>query len=512
MDKKESLARGPALENPDGNHMDEITTSDTSYDSPHSSRADVDRFRKFIIPLLLFAHGLTVILSMLLSYWQRFYAAVHLGMLPEIDPPGFQLYWNGALGGAAIVLAVFSYLGAYRHRRRFVRDADYTTAIRACTIGMVLEVALSFFTKSTHYSRLIFALSWGNSIVLFYVTIWILGRIQRILVRKGLAVTRFVIIGLSETAQAFKRRLEADAELGKEFVGYISAQAYTSIGPTQILGTISDLGSVIQHRHVDEVYIASKDIEESAILEILDHCSARRAQVHMLSDLYELIHGRTTVEQVSGVPMVSLRDVSLRKRQEMIKRGMDIVLALVLSTIAIPAAIILGVAIKLDSRGPIFYSQVRVGKNGRRFRMFKFRSMSIGAEEKIDEIRDMNEASGPIFKIKEDPRVTRIGRLLRRTSLDELPQLYNVLSGEMSLVGPRPPLPSEVASYETWQHRRLTVHQGMTGLWQVSGRSLLSFEEMMNLDVYYIENWSIWLDLLILLRTIPIVFLARGAY
>jgi exopolysaccharide biosynthesis polyprenyl glycosylphosphotransferase len=183
-----------------------------------------------------------------------------------------------------------------------------------------------------------------------------------------------------------------------------------------------------------------------------------------------------------------------------------------LMIVAVPLALVLGIAIKLDSPGPVFYTQVRVGKGGKRFRMYKFRSMSIDAERQLDEIRPLNEAAGPIFKIKEDPRVTRIGNLLRKTSLDELPQLWNVLSGDMSLVGPRPPLPSEVEAYESWHHRRLTVNQGMTGLWQVSGRSLLTFEEMVNLDIYYIENWSIWLDLLILLKTMPIVILARGAF
>lgn len=484
-------------------------------DAMESSELDrAIRFRRFVVPLLLLAHGSTVIMSMLFAYWQRFYLAPDLGVIPPVDPPGFGLYWPGILGAAAIVLAVFSYLGTYKNRRRLVRDADYTTAVRACTFGMILEVALSFFTKSTHYSRLIFALSWANSVVLFFITIIVLSKIQRVLVRKGLAVTKFLIIGVGASAHALKRRLEVDAELGKEFVGYVATggEAHDGIDEPDVVSTLNELGNAISKFTVEVVYIACKDLSQTAILEVLDQCSARQAQVHMLSDLYELLHGRTTVEQVSGVPMVSLREVALRRRQEMIKRGMDIVASGLIMIVAIPLGFVLSIAIKIDSVGPIFYSQVRVGKGGRRFKMFKFRSMSIGAEDRIEEVRVFNEASGPIFKIKEDPRVTRVGRLLRKTSLDELPQLLNVLKGEMSLVGPRPPLPSEVAAYASWQHRRLTVHQGMTGLWQVSGRSLLNFEEMMNLDIYYIENWSIWLDLLILLRTAPIVFFARGAY
>jgi exopolysaccharide biosynthesis polyprenyl glycosylphosphotransferase len=475
---------------------------------------ETQRFRAWVVPTLLAAHVLTVAFSMLLSYWERFHAAVMVGALPPVEPPGLRLYLPGLLGGVTIVIAVFSYLGAYRNRRRLVRDADYTTAVKACTFGMILEVALSYFTKSTHYSRLIFVLSWANSIVLFYITISLLNRLQRILVSRGLALSRFIIVGDGESAQALKRRLELDAKLGKEFVGFISARSgpYPGIGTDDTVGKLRDIGTAISRFNVDNVYIATRDLDHTTILEILDECSARQAQAHMLSDIYELLHGRASVEQVAGVPMVSLREVALRRRQEMIKRAMDIVIAVSLMVVAVPLVLMLGIAIKLDSPGPMFYAQVRVGKGGRRFRMYKFRSMSIDAEQQLEEVRPLNEAGGPIFKIREDPRVTRIGNLLRKTSLDELPQLWNVLLGDMSLVGPRPPLPSEVEAYESWHHRRLTVNQGMTGLWQVSGRSLLSFEEMVNLDIYYIENWSIWLDLLILLRTMPIVVLARGAY
>jgi lipopolysaccharide/colanic/teichoic acid biosynthesis glycosyltransferase len=170
------------------------------------------------------------------------------------------------------------------------------------------------------------------------------------------------------------------------------------------------------------------------------------------------------------------------------------------------------VAIKLDSPGPMFYRQQRVGKDGRRFGMVKFRSMRQDAERLLDELRAQNEATGPLFKMRRDPRVTGVGRVLRRWSLDELPQLFNVLKGEMSLIGPRPPLPSEVEQYEDWQHGRLRLVPGMTGLWQVSGRSEVPFHDMVRLDLHYIRNWSLGLDLEILLRTIPAVLTNRGAF
>jgi lipopolysaccharide/colanic/teichoic acid biosynthesis glycosyltransferase len=173
---------------------------------------------------------------------------------------------------------------------------------------------------------------------------------------------------------------------------------------------------------------------------------------------------------------------------------------------------LIALAIRLDSPGPVIFRQVRVGKGGRLFTMYKFRTMRVGAEQEQERLRALNEASGPIFKIRNDPRVTRVGRILRRLSLDELPQLVNVLKGEMSLVGPRPPVPSEVEAYKPWQRQRLSAIPGMTGLWQISGRSDLTFDEMCLLDIYYIENWSPLLDLEIMLRTIPRVIMGEGAY
>jgi exopolysaccharide biosynthesis polyprenyl glycosylphosphotransferase len=196
----------------------------------------------------------------------------------------------------------------------------------------------------------------------------------------------------------------------------------------------------------------------------------------------------------------------------LVKRGLDILGAVVGLTLGAPLLALIALAVRLDSPGPIVFHQTRVGVGGRLFEIYKFRSMRKGAEDELERLRELNEADGPLFKISDDPRLTRVGRFLRRISLDELPQLWNVLRGEMSLAGPRPPIPAEVEDYAEWHRRRLEVRPGMTGLSQVSGRSLLSFDEMVLLDIYYIENWSLWLDLKILLRTIPIALRGDGAY
>jgi exopolysaccharide biosynthesis polyprenyl glycosylphosphotransferase len=207
-----------------------------------------------------------------------------------------------------------------------------------------------------------------------------------------------------------------------------------------------------------------------------------------------------------------VREVGFGRGTLLIKRAVDIVGAAVGLTLGAPILGLIALAIRLDSPGPTVFRQTRVGAGGKLFEIYKFRSMREGAEAELEQLLELNEADGPIFKIRDDPRLTRVGRFLRRTSLDELPQLWNVLRGEMSLVGPRPPIPSEVEGYQEWHKKRLDGRPGVTGLWQISGRSLLSFDEQVLLDIYYIENWSLWLDFKILLRTVPQVLFGDGAY
>jgi exopolysaccharide biosynthesis polyprenyl glycosylphosphotransferase len=229
-------------------------------------------------------------------------------------------------------------------------------------------------------------------------------------------------------------------------------------------------------------------------------------------DLLQLALSRVDIEDLGGIPIIGVKEISITGWNLAFKRASDIVLSLAVLIFLSPLLLLISVAIKLDSPGPALFKQVRVGKGGRRFICYKFRSMRQGAEEERPQLADLDEVVGPIFKIRHDPRCTRVGRFLRRTSLDELPQLYNVLRGEMSLVGPRPPIPLEVEQYQEWHRKRLEVSPGMTGLWQVSGRSQLTFDEMCLLDIYYLENWSPLLDLKIALKTIPAVLAGRGAY
>jgi exopolysaccharide biosynthesis polyprenyl glycosylphosphotransferase len=221
---------------------------------------------------------------------------------------------------------------------------------------------------------------------------------------------------------------------------------------------------------------------------------------------------RMHVEDIAGVPMIGVKEVSISGLNQVVKRSIDLVFAGLALVSGAPLMALLALMIKLESPGPVLFRQERVGRNGRCFTVYKFRSMVEGAEEQQEALQELNEADGPLFKIRDDPRMTHVGKLLRKFSLDELPQLYNVLRGEMSLIGPRPPLPAEVKQYQEWHKRRLEVAPGLTGLSQISGRSQLTFDETALLDIYYIENWSLGLDTKILLQTIPRVIFGNGAY
>jgi exopolysaccharide biosynthesis polyprenyl glycosylphosphotransferase len=248
------------------------------------------------------------------------------------------------------------------------------------------------------------------------------------------------------------------------------------------------------------------------IVSIIAQCEREQVRVRIVPDMFQMTLSHLDVEDLGGIPMIGVREISISRGEMLYKRALDVVISLLGLVLLLPVFALIAVLIRLDSPGAAFFTQIRVGKGEQLFACYKFRTMRHGADAEKDELLAFNEADGPIFKIRADPRITRVGRILRRTSLDELPQLFNVLRGHMSIVGPRPATPAEVQRYQAWHKRRLEVAPGMSGLWQVSGRSELSFDEMVLLDLYYIENWSPVLDLQIMLRTFPKMITGEGAY
>jgi exopolysaccharide biosynthesis polyprenyl glycosylphosphotransferase len=248
------------------------------------------------------------------------------------------------------------------------------------------------------------------------------------------------------------------------------------------------------------------------ILDILELCERLGVRARTVPDLFQLSLNRVDVEDLGGVPVIGLKAASIKGANLLVKRAMDVAIGCAMLLVAAPIMALVALAIKLDSPGPVIFRQRRVGARGQEFVVFKFRSMRAGADEEKEQLLEFNEMQGPLFKMRADPRTTRLGRFLRRSSLDELPQLFNVLRGDMSMVGPRPHTAAEVAQYQNWQRQVLETPPGMTGLAQVSGRSQLSFDEQCLLDIYYIENWSPALDVKILLRTVPKALSGEGAY
>jgi exopolysaccharide biosynthesis polyprenyl glycosylphosphotransferase len=310
-------------------------------------------------------------------------------------------------------------------------------------------------------------------------------------------------------ANALGRQLAAELTGRYRVVGFVDNGSDLSDGDGALLGPIAQLDQIIQRHGVDELIIALPADRREQVSRLIARGFHRAVQVRFLPDLSDFLPRRLEVGHLGGRPYIGFASVA---RVSPLKRAFDVLAASLGLLLLAPLFGIVALLIRLDSPGPIFYRQCRLGKHGQPFWILKFRSMYQDADRRLAELRAHNEATGPLFKMRADPRVTRVGRVLRRTSIDELPQLINVLRGEMSLVGPRPPLPDEVEQYEDWQFGRLRANPGITGLWQVSGRSQVPFQDMVRLDLHYIRNWSLGLDVEILLRTIPAVLTSRGAY
>ncbi len=414
-----------------------------------------------------------------------------------------------------LMLVTFRMDGVYkRWPGRHWLDQTYRI-INATSKSTVVMLAVTFLLQPLQYSRLLLIEAGVIAVVLLGASRGIQNVVIRHLHKQGVGAVRTVIVGAGEVGRTVMRTIVARPGMGYRIVGFVDdnpEKGASNIGRFDGLGPIKNLPHLIEEQDVDEVIVTLPWMYHRKIMSVVRTCERKNVNVHIVPDLFQMSLSRVDVDDLGGVPLVGVRDVGFGQKVRVIKRVIDVVGATLCLTLGAPLVGLIAVAIRLDSPGPIIFRQTRVGANGERFEIYKFRSMIEGAEEELDEIRDRNEVDGPVFKMKDDPRVTRVGHILRRSSLDELPQFWNVLRGDMSLVGPRPPIPAEVEEYAEWHKKRLEVRPGVTGLWQVSGRSLLSFDEQCLLDIYYIENWSLWLDFQILLRTVPEVLFGSGAY
>ena len=379
------------------------------------------------------------------------------------------------------------------------------TAVAALLFAGLLYLTFREFSRAMFAAFLLFDLSFllGWRIVARYIF-----KIGRLSAPKR----RVLIVGTGDAGQRVGNMIAEYHWMGLDLSGYLHDDDTQPASDIAILGQVGDVRHVVKSRQIDDVVIALPQRAYGQINKLVLALHDLPVNVRVVPDYFSLALYRASVEDFGGLPMINLRDPALNDVQRLIKRLFDITIAGVILLFLLPLILLLALIIKLDSKGPVIFRQQRVGENGRLFGMFKFRSMIVGAEKLQDKVKTTDARGNVIFKTADDPRVTRIGRLLRRTSLDELPQLFNVLKGDMSLVGPRPELPMLVGQYEPWQHKRFAVPQGMTGWWQVNGRADKPLHLHTEDDIYYIQNYSLWMDIYILLKTPWVVVRGKGAY
>ena len=433
------------------------------------------------------------------------------GALPALDASLPDMRAVVLFFACAWVAALWMH-GLYRSRARWTIRSEAGDILRATVTFAVATLAFLYVFKLPDVSRSLLLLLFPSMAAMALATrIGLRLLLERI--RDSGHNTRFmIVIGVNQHAQQFADLVETQHELGIKVIGHVkgSARDKSQALTRRQLGTMEELVSILHSEVVDEVAICLPFSEQEAIDETARLCEEEGKIVRIPVAVLERTLNSGRIEQIDGMPVLSLVSGTDRVIGLAAKRALDIAASTFLLVALSPLFALLAVLIKLDSPGRVFFRQERIGLHGRSFSVVKFRSMCLDAEERLEELQGLNAIRGHAFKIESDPRVTRIGRFLRRTSLDEFPQLWNVLRGEMSLVGPRPPLGREVAKYAIWHRRRLSMKPGMTGLWQIGARRHPEFDRWVEKDLEYIDTWSLWLDLKIIARTVPAMFSGEG--
>ncbi len=446
-----------------------------------------------------------------------------------------------------IRLAMLAYQRVYRFEGAFSYIVEFIKVFKAVALGSLLIIAFTFLFRGGFafrdfsYSRGVFALDFALALVAFSVFHLALRYLQTKVRNRDINLIPTLIVGTNNEAAQTIRELRERRDLGYRIVGVIKTDEPETISGTAendssfilhpasfnevpVAGNFEDLPVIIRELEIQEVIITDNRIPSEKLFEAMMQIGRKqKVEFRLAPSLFNFLPQKTSVEQIGILPMVRLFREPLTDVERFVKRASDMIISLIIMILLSPVLMLIALFIKLDSRGSMLFKQERVGMDGRKFLCYKFRTMKANADESIHReayrknIEGLREANAgddekPVFgKVKNDPRVTKVGKFLRRTSLDELPQFLNVLKGEMSVVGARPPIPYEVEEYAVRQRRRLDMKPGITGLWQVSGRNRLTFDEMVRIDLYYIENWSLWLDLKIILLTLPAVLRGDGA-
>jgi exopolysaccharide biosynthesis polyprenyl glycosylphosphotransferase len=455
--------------------------------------------------IALAAYGALIIrdnMGLGLAHWYSMPIKWSPGSMETIlDFAWFAVCWIVLARSYGLYLPV-QHMGGLHEQRRVVQ---------ATTTAGLLLCGVLYITRGEAVPRVavLVAMIFSFALLSFRRGVW--RRMVYSRYKEGVATRNIVIVGSGRVGRALRSHLESLRHLGFRFKGYIALDAQEAEkGGNTILGTLDNCVPLARSLFVDEIFL-SAPCERKRVMELVEEARAVGIDIRVVPDLYDGLAWNAPVEYVGQFPTIPLHRRDMPVGAFIGKRVMDIVLSAGTLLLISPLLLVIALLVRLDSPGPILYRSGRIGRKGRTFQLYKFRTMVANAQDLKAELEHMNERDGVLFKITNDPRITRIGRILRKYSLDELPQFYNVLLGDMSIVGPRPPLASEVEQYDLTHLRRLDVLPGITGLWQVEARQDPSFDSYISLDTAYVENWTLWLDLKILARTVAVVLGGTGS-
>ena len=453
-------------------------------------------------------------LGFVLAYWIRYQFQWPLPVAAEnYIPFGAYVPMEVILTTLLIVGYAFQKVYVYRRGRSWLDETQ--ALLNGTATGVMSMVVITYFLPDLSYSRTLFPISAMTIFALLTLSRIVRSTVLKQLRKKGIGIRRILIVGAGELGRTVMRTIAAHPELGYQVAGFVDddpVKGQADLGRMKALGSVDNIPHSILTLGIDMVIITLPWMYHRKILRIVSQCERHNVQVYIVPDLLQTAIRQVDIEHLGEVPMLGVREEAISRGWRLVKRIADITIALAVLVFGAPLWLLVAALIKLDSPGVVIFAQTRLGEKEEPFEFFKFRTMSRDAEAEKEKLIEASNGDRRLFKMRDDPRVTRVGRILRRFSIDEVPQFYNVLRGDMSIVGPRPPLPSEVDLYLEWHRHRLDVPAGITGLPQVSGRSDLSFEEVALLDIWYAENWTFLLDLEIMLKTMGVVILGRGAY